>query len=75
MSRSRKNTPVSQKKGKQCCNRRFRRKERALIAIGNFDQLPYSRIDILDPWDLGGDRKHSWRIDSESEWFSKLMRK
>jgi hypothetical protein len=82
MSRSRKKAPVStycccksQKKGKQCCNRKFRRKDRALIANGRFGQLPYSRIDILAPWDLGGDGKHYWRINPESEWYSKLMRK
>ena len=58
MSRSRKRTPIScwvccksQKRGKQVCNRKFRRREHQAISIGNYDKLPFVNIEVMNPWD------------------------
>ena len=82
MSRSRKRTPVSTiccckslKRGKQCCNRRFRRRERMLLRKNDIDGLPTRPMEIMDPWDLGGDGKCYWRIPPDSDIFKRMMRK
>ena len=82
MSRSRKKTPVSticccksQKRGKQCCNRRFRRRERMLLHMNDIEGLPNRPMEIMDPWDLGGDGKRFWKIPPESEIYKRMMRK
>ena len=82
MSRSRKRTPItywagckSQKRGKQVCNRKFRRKEHQTISMGHLECLPYKSIEIMDPWDLGGDGKCYYHAEPTDEWYIKLMRK
>lgn len=82
MSRSRKRQPYtvgagcrSQKRGKQVCNRKFRRQERRAILSGRWDRLPYRQIEVMDPWDLGGDGKYYCHGDEHDEWFVRLMRK
>ena len=82
MSRSKKRTPItywvgckSQKRGKQVCNRKFRRKEHQTISMRCIERLPYKSIEIMDPWDLGGDGKCYYHGEPTDEWFIKLMRK
>ena len=82
MSRSKKRTPVtcyacckSQKRGKQFCNRKFRRREHQLISVGDYERLPRLIIEVTETWDLGGDGKHYVHADPNSELFIKLMRK
>lgn len=82
MSRSRKRTPVScwvccksQKRGKRVCNRKFRRKEHQKMSLGDFDKLPLLTIEVMNPWDLGGDGKGYFHGSPDDEWFIKLMRK
>ena len=82
MSRSRKKVPAgtfccckSQKRGKQVCNRKFRRREHMALCSGHLERLPYQSIEIMDPWDLGGDGKCFWGYAFEEEWFRKEMRK
>ena len=82
MSRSKKRTPItywagcqSQKRGKQVCNRKFRRRERMAISTSQFEQLPYRTIEVMNPWDLGGDGKAYYHAEPTDEWFIKLMRK
>lgn len=82
MSRSKKKTPItywagckSQKRGKQVCNRKFRRKEHQTISVGKIDQLPYKSIEMMDPWDLGGDGKCYYHAKPTDERYIKLMRK
>lgn len=82
MSRSRKRTSIScvaccksQKRGKQICNRKFRRKEHQTISIGDYDALPIYTIEVMETWDLGGDGKSYFHVKPHDEWFLKLMRK
>ncbi len=82
MSRSKKKTPAStccccksQKRGKQFCNRKFRRRERMMIGKGQYDRLPNKPIEVTDPWDLGGDGKTFWGFNPDEDWFIRLMRK
>ena len=82
MSRSKKKTPastccccMSQKRGKQFCNRKFRRRERMMISKDQYDRLPNKPIEVTDPWDLGGDGKTFWGFNPNEEWFIHLMRK
>lgn len=82
MSRSRKRMPCgtwccckSQKKGKQACSRKFRRKVHVLLHQRKDHLLPYKSIEIMSPWDLGGDGKIFWGFHQEKDWFIKLMRK
>ena len=82
MSRSKKKTPAStccccksQKRGKQFCNRKFRRRERMMIGKGQYDRLPNKPIEVTDPWDLGGDGKTFWGFSPDEDWFIRLMRK
>jgi hypothetical protein len=82
MSRSRKKTPVStfcccksQKRGKQFCHRKFRRKERMMIRTSNYDRLPSLLIQVTNQWDLGGDGKVFWGHSPDEEWYITLMRK
>ncbi|MBR4047768.1 MAG: hypothetical protein IKK07_04860 [Bacteroides sp.] len=82
MSRSRKRTPVccwvcckSQKCGKQICNRKFRRREHQCISAGDYEELPLYTIEVMSPWDLGGDGKAYQHGDPQEEWFIKMMRK
>ena len=81
MSRSRKEVAgstwcccKSQKKGKRFCNRKFRRKEHQLMAMGEFEKLPYNLNEAMEEWDLGGDGKHAWFFSSSDyargeEWY------
>ena len=57
------------------CNRKFRRQERRAILSGRWDRLPYRQIEVMDPWDLGGDGKYYCHGDEHDEWYVKLMRK
>ena len=82
MGKSRKKTPVStwcccksQKRGKRVCNRKFRRKEHQAVSMGHLECLPYKSIEIMDPWDLGGDGKYYYHAEPTDEWYIKLMRK
>ena len=82
MSKSRKRTPIScyvccksQKRGKQVCNRKFRRHEHRLISIGDYERLPVFTIEVMNPWDLGGDGKGYFHGLPTDEWFIRLMRK
>ena len=82
MSRSKKKTPAStccccksQKRGKQFCNRKFRRRERMMMGNGQYDRLPNKPIEVTDPWDLGGDGKTFWGFSPDEDWFIRLMRK
>ena len=82
MSRSRKRTPVScnvcyksQKKSKRACNRLFRRRTRQLIFMEDYERLPYLPIEVMDPWNLGGDGKSYFHASPQDEFFIKLMRK
>lgn len=82
MSRSRKRTPVStwcgcksQKRGKQFSSRKFRRREHQMIATDHLDQLPRKSIEVMNPWDLGGDGKGYFYGSTDDEWFVKMMRK
>lgn len=82
MSRSKKRTPVtywagckSQKRGKQVCNRKFRRRERISIRTNRFERIPYLTIEVMDTWDLGGDGKVYYHAEPTDEWYIKLMRK
>lgn len=82
MGKSRKRTPIScwvccksQKRGKRVCNRKFRRREHQAISVGEYEKLPFLTIEVMSPWDLGGDGKGYFRGDPQEEWFIKLMRK
>ena len=82
MSKSRKRTPVccwvcckSQKRGKQICNRKFRRREHQCISVGDYEELPLYTIEVISSWDLGGDGKAYQHGDPQEEWFTKMMRK
>ena len=82
MSRSRKRTPFScvvccksQKRGKQVCNRKFRRQEHRSIRMEDYEKLPFSPIEVMNPWDLGGDGKAYFHGLPTDEWFIRLMRK
>jgi len=82
MSRSKKHLPItcwagckSQKRGKQMCNRKFRRRERMSLNTIQFEKLPLRTIEVMDPWDLGGDGKTYYRAEPSDEWYIKLMRK
>ena len=82
MSKSKKKTPVgticcckSQKRGKQLCHRKFRRKERTMIQKGDFARLPFRMFEVTEQWDLGGEGKCFFGINHNEEWFVKLMRK
>ena len=81
MSRSRKRTPAccwvgqSQKKGKRFCNRKFRRTERRFIGTGEYQRIPLRTIEVMNPYNLGGDGKGYKRGTPDEEWFVKLMRK
>ena len=82
MSRSRKRTPIScwvccksQKRGKQVCNRKFRRREHQAISVGNYERLPLLPIEVMSSWDLGGDGKGYHHGEPTEGWFIKMMRK
>lgn len=83
MSKSRKRTPIScyvccksQKRGKRACNRKFRRREHQAIHAGDYERLPVFTIEVMNPWDLGGDGKGYFHADDpHEEWFIRLMRK
>jgi len=79
---SRKRTPIScwvccksQKRGKQVCNRKFRRREHQVIRVGEYERLPLLTIEIMSPWDLGGDGKGYHHGKPTEEWFIRMMRK
>ena len=66
----------SQKRGKQACNRKFRHQEHRLTSVGDYERLPVFTIEVMNPWDLGGDGKGYFHADDPyDEWFIKLMRK
>ena len=82
MSKSKKKTPVSticccksQKRGKQLCHRKFRRRERAMIQKGDYARLPFRMFEVTEQWSLGGDGKCFFGFNQDEEWFVKLMRK
>ncbi len=84
MSKSRKKNPcglnagcTSQKRGKQVSHRAFRKRERQLIHMSKFDCLPLRQIELVSPWDLGGDGKGKWfnLFYDDYEYYLKLMRK
>lgn len=82
MSKSRKRTPIccwvcckSQKRGKKVCNRKFRRREHQSISVGDYDKLPLTTIEVMSPWDLGGDGKGYHHGAPTDEWYIKMMRK
>ena len=82
MSRSKKRMPgctcggnISRKKGKQVCNRKFRRKEHVLLHQREEQLLPLKSLEIMDTWDIGGDGKCFFGFYPEEEWYVKLMRK
>lgn len=82
MSKSRKRAPVfcnvccrSQKQGKRACNRMFRRHAHQLILKEDYERLPYSTIEVMDPWNLGGDGKSYFHASTQDEWLVRLMRK
>lgn len=82
MSKSTKRTPVStwcccksQKRGKQICHRKFRRKERMLILQEKWEGIPFRLREVVDPWDLGGDGKVFWCLAHTDDRLVKLMRK
>ena len=73
MARSRKKNPVvtyigtSQRRGKQMCNRMFRRVSKTALLRDKL--LPVSLREVLDEWDLGGDGKH--RIHRDDNYYKK----
>lgn len=82
MSRSKKRTPVccwvcckSQKRGKQVCNRKFRRQQRQKMRVGDYQSLPLRTFEVMSPWDLGGDFKGYQHGSPTDEWYIKMMRK
>lgn len=82
MSRSRKRPPIfcwtcckSQKRGKEVCNRKFRRRERQKISTGDLDKLPRLTIEVMDTWDLGGDGNGYYHATPNDDYLVKLMRK
>jgi hypothetical protein len=82
MGKSKKRTPVctwccckSQKRGKQICHRKFRRREQTMIRANQFEKLPFRQWEIVAQWDLGGDGKHYCGHVPTVEWYIKLMRK
>lgn len=95
MSRSRKHTPAgtwgrckSQKRGKQYCNRLFRRMEHCALSKYAFnhnrsselddskvDYLPNKPMEVMSEWNLGGDGKHYYGHLFDEEWNTKFMRK
>ena len=82
MSRSKKRTPVccwvcckSQKRGKQVCNRKFRRQQRQKMRVGDYQLLPLRTFEVMSPWDLGGDGKAYQHGSPTDEWYIKMMRK
>ena len=83
MGKSKKRTPVStccccksQKRGKQFCHRKFRRRERMMVNKGDEANIPFKMIQVTNPWDLGGDGKMFWGYDnSDKDWWIRLMRK
>lgn len=82
MSRSRKRMPggtwcccKSQKKGKQACSRKFRRRTRMLLHQRDELVLPIKSIEVMSPWNLGGDGKGFFGFHPDEDWFIRLMRK
>ena len=82
MSRSRKRTSAgtwccckSQKRGKQHCNRKFRRMEHVFIKLGVFEMLPTHQREVMSQWDLGGDGKRYYGYAPDEVWYIKAMRK
>lgn len=77
MTRSRKKNPVetyigtSQKRGKQKCNRLFRRECKAALLTDKL--LPIRLREVMDQWNLGGDGKH--RIQQDDSCYTKSLRK
>jgi hypothetical protein len=77
MTRSRKKNPVetyigkSQKRGKQMCNRMFRRECKTALFTDKL--LPIRLREVLDEWSLGGDGKH--RITQDDGRYTKSLRK
>lgn len=77
MGRSYKKNPVvnyvgqSQKRGKQMCNRMFRRISKATLWSDKL--LPVRPREILNEWDLGGDGKH--RILPTEDYYIQSFRK
>lgn len=77
MTRSRKKNPVethigtSQKRGKQKCNRTFRRESKAALLTDKL--LPIRLREVMDQWNLGGDGKR--RIPPDDNCYTKSLRK
>lgn len=82
MGKSKKRTPItcwacckSQKRGKQFCNRRFRRRTHQRITIGDMERLPLLTREVMESWDLGGDGKSYIHLEPTDKYYIKLMRK
>lgn len=45
--------------------------------MSKYDSLPIRQIELVDPWDLGGDGKAKWYslLNDDYEYYLKLMRK
>lgn len=65
----------SQKRGKQFCNRKFRRRTHQRIAVGDIERLPLQPREVMATWDLGGDGKCFLHLDPTDEYYIKFMRK
>ena len=81
MSRSRKKVAVcynaggdSQKRGKQACNRKFRRREHLLVTLGRTDEAPRRTWEITPSWNLGCEG-HQWCGDASPELQAQVVRK
>lgn len=79
MSRSYKKTPISticgcksQKKGKVCCNKYFRRISKIKL-LQDKDPLFYKN-EALNQWELGGDGKIYW-TNLDKNKLIKMLRK
>ena len=61
----------SQKRGKQVCNRKFRRQQRQKMRVGDYQSLPLRTFEVMSPWDLGGDGKGYFYPRPKEKWSSR----
>lgn len=57
------------------CNRKFRRRDHQMLAIGYYDRLLLNLNEVMNEWELDGDGKHVWFFSSEDyargeEWYN-----
>ncbi len=57
----------SQKWGKMLSHRKFRRRERLMMQVGRYEDVPQWQRELRDSWELGGDGKMYWGTDAEDE--------